>query len=161
MALVDDEARLQVAAFQQVVETRAPLVEFGDIASGEVHPCRVEQLDVALVDLRRALVVERRLVVVVALEQFHHVEAGDHLFTVGLKGVPTVRGGGGGMQRQGADAEGQGKCGADQGALHADSTSGQVITHIRPYLRAPGSIGAKQKARQLGQAWTKLTMEAP
>ncbi|KIV71177.1 hypothetical protein SZ55_2531 [Pseudomonas sp. FeS53a] len=49
------------------------------------------------------------------------------------------------MQRERADAENERKGGADQRTLHADSTSGQVITHIRPYLRAPGSFGAKQK----------------
>jgi len=50
VALVDSEARLQVAALEEVVELRLPLVELSDIAGQEVAARRVQQLEVAVVD---------------------------------------------------------------------------------------------------------------
>lgn len=90
MALVDDEAGIEVAALEEVVEPVAPAIELGDVAGGEVHPRRIEHLQVAVVDLGRAFIVQRRLVVVVPLEQFHDVEAGDDLLAVRLQAVPGI-----------------------------------------------------------------------
>ena len=81
---IDSEARLQVAALEKVVEAQAPGIELLDIGGGEVHPRRVQQLQVALVDHLRARIIERRLVVVMALEQLHHVQAGDDLLAIGF-----------------------------------------------------------------------------
>ncbi|MNE63238.1 hypothetical protein D3C80_1585780 [compost metagenome] len=100
VALVDKEAGFQIAAFQQVVELVAPLVEFADVARGEVTARGVEHLQVTLIDLRRALVVERRLVVMVPIEQFYDIETGDDLLAIRLQVFPRVGTGGFGRQRQ-------------------------------------------------------------
>ncbi|MOA51723.1 hypothetical protein D3C78_1749040 [compost metagenome] len=73
VALVDGEARVEVAAFEEVVELPLPLVELGDVGRSEVAARRVEQLDIAVVDDHRAGVIERRLAVMVAFEQLNHV----------------------------------------------------------------------------------------
>ncbi|VTQ27132.1 Uncharacterised protein [Pseudomonas aeruginosa] len=138
VALVDDEAGIEVAALEEVVEPVAPAIELGDVAGGEVHPRRIEHLQVAVVDLGRAFIVQRRLVVVVPLEQFHDVEAGDDLLAVRLQAVPGILGaadgdGGRGEQRQRTGAEEEQQGGTGQKTLHADSTDRGVMTHIRPY----------------------------
>ncbi|MNC13905.1 hypothetical protein D3C75_616660 [compost metagenome] len=48
LALVDDEAGLQLAALQVVVEAMAPGLEVGNVAGGEVAARRVETLQVVV-----------------------------------------------------------------------------------------------------------------
>ncbi|MNC35816.1 hypothetical protein D3C75_843120 [compost metagenome] len=132
VAFVDGEARVQVTALEEIVELRFPFVEFGDVGSGEVAARRVQQLDVAVIDDDRTGVVQRRLAVVVALEQFHHVEAGDDLVAVRLQAVPFVGGRRIAAEREAAQADHQRQGGAWEEMLHADSTWRQLITHSRP-----------------------------
>ncbi|EJT85461.1 hypothetical protein PPS11_09370 [Pseudomonas putida S11] len=125
-------ARVQVTALEEIVELRFPFVEFGDVGSGEVAARRVQQLDVAVIDDDRTGVVQRRLAVVVALEQFHHIEAGDDLVAVRLQAVPFVGGRRIAAEREAAQADHQRQGGAWEEMLHADSTWRQLITHSRP-----------------------------
>ena len=90
MPFVDDEARLEVAALEEIIELVAPLAELLEVRR-EIAARRIEHLDVAVEDLRRACIVQWRLVVVVTLEQFDHVQAGDHLFAIGLQVIPVFR----------------------------------------------------------------------
>ena len=122
MAAIDGEPWLEVATFQQIIEFAAPLIEFGDVAGSEIAARWIEQLQVVVIDLNRAFVVQRRLVVVMAAQQLHYVEAGDHLLAIRLQIVPTGRCGGLGRQRQGTEAEYEGEGGACKRSLHADST---------------------------------------
>ena len=105
VAFVDGKARLQVAIFQQVVKARAPLIELGNIGGDEVAARRVEHLQVALIDLFRAFVIQRWFVVVVALQQFHDVEAGDDLLAVRLQVFPGLVTGGFRRKRKGAQGK--------------------------------------------------------
>ncbi|MNJ54868.1 hypothetical protein D3C77_503290 [compost metagenome] len=106
MALVDGKTRLQIAGPEEVVELGAPLVEFRDVGGGEIAARRIKELEVALVDFLRAGIVQRRFAVMMPLEQFDDIEAGDHLLAVGLQGGPIARAGGLGGRRQEAAAEG-------------------------------------------------------
>src|SRR5690606_37073456 len=142
------------------VELVVPLVEFIDVASGEVAARRVEHLQVALIDFLRAFIVEWWLVVVVTLQQLHDVEAGDDLLAIRLQVLPVIVASGLRRQWQCAEAEGKAEGGAEQRTLHADSTRGQLITHIRPPVGAPGSIAAMQKPGAYRRARFKCTMEA-
>ncbi len=137
VTLVDGERRLQVAAFEEVVELCLPLVELSDIAGQEVAARRVQQLEVAVVDDHRASVVQRRLAVVMALEQLDDVKAGNHLIAIRLKIVPAIGCERIGRHRREAETNEKSEGGAGEQMLHADSTRGQLITHIRPSLREP------------------------
>ncbi|MNB93214.1 hypothetical protein D3C75_403350 [compost metagenome] len=90
VALVDGEPGVQVAALEEVVELGLPLVEFGNVAGHEVAARRIQQLEVAVVDDHRARIVERRLAVVVTLEQLDDVQAGDDFIAIRLQLVPAV-----------------------------------------------------------------------
>jgi len=90
VALVDGEPGVQVAAFEEVVKLGFPLVEFGNVAGHEVAARRIQQLEVAVVDDHRARIVERRLAVVIALEQLDDVQTGDYFVTIRLKVVPAI-----------------------------------------------------------------------
>ncbi|MNF81332.1 hypothetical protein D3C84_636010 [compost metagenome] len=122
ITLVDGEAGIEIATFEEIVELGLPLVELGDVTGQEIAAGRIEQLDVAVVDDHRARIVERRLAVVVALEQLDHVEAGDHFIAIGLEFIPAVGGPCIARQRQTAQTDQQCKGGAWQKMLHADST---------------------------------------
>jgi hypothetical protein len=75
-----------------------------------------------------------------ALEQFDDVQTGDYFVTIRLKLVPAIGGKRIGRQRQQADTDEEGKGGAREKMLHADSTRGQLITHIRPSLKSPDPL---------------------
>ena len=72
-----------------------------------------------------------------ALEQLDHIEAGHHFVAIRLKFVPAVGSQGIGGHRQAAEADTQRQGTAGNEMLHADSTWGQLITHIRPSLNSP------------------------
>ncbi len=119
MPFVDDEARLEVAALEEIIELVAPLAELLEVRRQEIAARRIEHLDVAVEDLRRACIVQWRLVVVVTLEQFDHVQAGDHLFAIGLQVIPVFRRADGFGQREGGlEAEEHGEKGTGQRAFH-------------------------------------------
>ena len=141
VTLVDGEAGLQVAALEEVVELGLPLVELSDIAGQEVAARGVQQLEVAVVDDHRASVVQRRLAVVMALEQLDDVKAGNHLIAIRLKVVPAIGCERIGRHRREAETNEKSEGGAGEQMLHADSTRGQLITHIRPSLREPVPYG--------------------
>ena len=102
VALVDNETGVQVTALEEVVKLEFPFVEFGNVAGQEVTARRVEQLEVAVIDDRRAGVVQGWLAVMMALEQLNDVKTGNHLITIGLKVIPTVSGERIGRKRQNA-----------------------------------------------------------
>src|SRR5690606_26720921 len=110
----------------------APAIELADIAGSEIAARRIKQLEVILVDLLRAFVIQRRLVVMVALEQLDHVETGDNLLAVGLQVFPMIRAAGLGAERQCAESQQECEGTAGNEVLHAGSTRELVITHIRP-----------------------------
>jgi len=102
IALVDDETGVEVAAFEEVVKLVLPLVKFGNVACQKVTARRVQQLQVAVIDDRRAGVIQWRLAVMMALEQLNNVKTGNYLITIGLKVIPTVSGKRIGRKRQNA-----------------------------------------------------------
>ncbi|MNE39166.1 hypothetical protein D3C80_1331010 [compost metagenome] len=73
----------------------------------------------------------------VALEQLDHVQAGDDFIAVWLEFVPAIGGERIARQRNSPQANEQGQGGIRYEMLHADSTWGQLITHIRPSLNSP------------------------
>src|SRR5690606_18722182 len=97
-------------------------VEFLDIGCREIAARWIEKLEVTLVDFLRAGIVQRRFAVVMPLEQFDDIEAGNHLVAIGLQGGPIACAGGLGRRRQDAATEGQGESGAAKQALEVEST---------------------------------------
>ncbi|CAI8923714.1 hypothetical protein EMIT0180MI3_360022 [Priestia megaterium] len=137
IALVDGEPGVQVAALEEVVELGFPFVEFGNVTGHEVAARWIQQLEVAVVDDHRARIVERRLAVMVTLEQFDDVQTGDDFVAIGLKLVPAVGCERIARHRQETETNDKSEGGAGEKMLHADSTRGQLITHIRPSLKSP------------------------
>ena len=119
MTGVDDETGFEIAALEEVVELVAPLAELFEVGCQEIAARGIEHLDVAVEDLCRTRVVQRRLVVVMALEQFDDVQAGYDLVTIGLQVVPVLRRADGFGHRQGSvKAEKDGENGAGQRTFH-------------------------------------------
>src|SRR5690606_37742751 len=81
LAGMHGEADAQIAAQQQIVELVAVFGEVADIRFGKEAALGVEMAQVSVKDLAGQLVVQTYPVVVMATQQLHGVEAGDHLLT--------------------------------------------------------------------------------